>query len=131
MMRALTFMLLGIALARPAHADDEHRPLPSIPAEAPWMTGAKLLQKLSKPAEAAAAEDYIKGVYDATEHRDWCHAGPDGRALPKPRSGDMQVQVRDGLKAMSPDRLKRSAAVLLTEIWQEKWPCPPDGCCHD
>lgn len=128
-MRAL--MLLGITLALPAHADDEHQPLPPIPAEAPWMTGARLLQKLARPADAAAAEDYIMGVYDATEHRDWCHAGPDGRALPKPRSADLQAQARDGLRAMSADRLKGSAAVLLAEIWQDKWPCPPNGCCHD
>lgn len=128
-MRAL--ILLGIALALPAHADDEHRPLPPIRAEVPWMTGAQLLQKLGRPADAAAAEDYIRGVYDATEHRDWCHAGPDGKALPKPRSGDMQAQAREGLRAMSADQLKRGAAALLAEIWQGKWPCPPDGCCHD
>jgi hypothetical protein len=128
MMRAL--MLLAIALALPAHADDEHRPLPPIPAEAPWMTGAQLLQKLARPAEAAAAEDYIRGVYDATEHKDWCHAGPNGKALPKPRSAEMQAQARAALAELSAAQLRRSAAVLLTEIWQETWPCPPDGCCH-
>jgi len=128
-MRAL--ILLGIALALPARADDEHRPLPPIPVEAPWMTGTRLLQKLSRPAETAVTEDYIMGVYDATEHRDWCHAAPDGRALPKPRSGDMLAQARDGLRTMSADRLKGSAAVLLVEIWQDKWPCPSNGCCHD
>jgi hypothetical protein len=124
-------ILFALALAMPAHADDEHRPLPPIPAEAPWMTGAHLLQKLGKPAEAASAEDYIRGVYDATEHRDWCLAGPDGKALPKPRPGDMQALMRASLGALPATQLKRSAAVLLTEIWQDKWPCPPDGCCHD
>jgi hypothetical protein len=129
MMRAL--MLLAFALAMPVRADDEHRPLPPIPAGAPWMTGQHLLEKLSRPAEAAAAEDYIKGAYDATEHKDWCHAGPDGRALPKPRSGDLQLQARAALAALPAAQLRRNAAALLTEIWQEKWPCPPDGCCHD
>lgn len=130
-MRALLLMLMGIALALPALADDEHRPLPPIQAEAPWMTGAQLLQKLARPAEAAAAEDYIKGVYDATEHKDWCHAGPDGKALPKQRSGDMQASVRAALGALPAAQLRRRAADLLLDIWQDKWPCPPDGCCHE
>jgi hypothetical protein len=128
-MRAL--ILLGIALSLPVHADDEHRRLPPIAAEAPWMTGAQLLQRLSRPVDAAAAEEYIKGVYDATEHKDWCHAGPDGKALTKPRPGDIQAQARAALGALPAAQLKRSAAALLTEIWQDKWPCPPDGCCHE
>lgn len=128
-MRAL--ILIAAALAIPAHGDDEHKPLPLIPMEAPWMTGAQLLQKLAKPAEATAAEDYIRGVYDATEHRDWCHAAADGKALPKPRPAEMQAQIRSALGEMSAEQLKRNAAALLIEFWQDRWACPPDRCCHD
>jgi len=119
------------ALARPAQADDEHRPIPPIPAAAPWITGAQLLQKLSRPAEAAAAEEYIRGTFDATEHSEWCYAGPNGKVLPKPRSADLQAQARAVLGALSADQLKRRAAKLLVESWQEKWPCPPNGCCDE
>jgi hypothetical protein len=129
MMRTLT--LFAIALALPAQADDDHRPLPPIPAEAPWMTGAQLLQKLSKPAEATEAEVYIRGVYDATEHKEWCHAGPNGKSLPKPRAADVQSQARAAMAALPAAQLRRNAAELLTAMWQEKHPCPPDGCCHD
>jgi hypothetical protein len=94
------------------------------------MTGAELLQKLNRPAEATAAEDYIRGVYDATEHKEWCHAGPNGKALAKPRSADVQAKVRAALSALPPAQLKRNAAELVTEAWQDQWPCPPDGCCH-
>ncbi|MGJ7914814.1 Rap1a/Tai family immunity protein [Massilia sp. LXY-6] len=124
------FLVLPLVSVAPVRADDDHRPLQPIPAEAPWMTGAQLLQKLSKPAEAMAAEDYIRGVYDATEHKDWCHAGPNGKALAKPRPVDLQAKVRAALGALAPAQLKRNAAELVTEAWQDQWPCPPDGCCH-
>jgi hypothetical protein len=129
MMRAP--ILLALALALPASADDEHRPIPPIPAAAPWMTGAQLLQKLSRPAEAAAAEEYIRGAFDATEHSEWCYIGHNGKPLPKPRSTDLQAQVRDALGALPAEQLKRRAAKLLVEAWQNKWPCPPNGCCDE
>lgn len=127
-MRAL---ILAVGLVLPAQADDEHRPVPPIPAAAPWITGAQLLQKLSRPGEAAAAEEYIRGVQDATEHSEWCYVGRDGKPLPKPRSADLQAQVRATLGALPTEQLKRRAAKLLVESWQDKWPCPPNGCCDE
>jgi hypothetical protein len=127
MMRAL--ILLVMALAMPAQADDEHRLLPPIPAAVPWMTGAQLLQKLGKPAEAASAEEYIKGVHDATDRSEWCYIGPNGKPLAKPRPADLQAQVRAVLSGLPADQLRQNAAKLLVRAWQDKWPCPPNGCC--
>lgn len=124
-------LILAITLTLPARADDEHRPVPPIQAATPWLTGFQLLQKLSRPGEATAAEEYVRGVYDATEHSEWCHVGRDGKLLPKPRSADLQAQVRAALSALPGDQLKRRAAKLLVESWQDKWPCPPNGCCDE
>jgi hypothetical protein len=121
---------LALALASAAYADDEHLPVKPIPAAAPWLTGAQLLQRLGRPTEAAAAEDYIQGVHDATEHKDWCYAGPNGKPLPKQRPVDLQTRILAGLRALPQNQLKRNAAQLVVEIWQDKWPCPPDGCCQ-
>jgi hypothetical protein len=126
MIRALAVLL---ALALPVHADDEHRPVPPLPKVAPWMTGAQLVQKLSSPAEARDAELYIKGAHDATERKEWCFADRSGKAPPKPRPPDLQAFVLNGLHALPPAELKRNAADLIIELWQDKWPCPPDGCC--
>lgn len=129
-MRRAAF-LLALALALAAHAqDDEHnRPVPELPKVAPWMTGAELLRKLSSPTEAHEAELYIKGAHDASERREWCFADRTGKAPARPRPPDLQAFVRNGLRAMPAAALKRNAADLLIEMWQEKWPCPPDGCC--
>jgi hypothetical protein len=128
MMRAL--ILLALALALPAHADDEHRPLPPIPKAAPWMTGARLVQMLASPTEARDAELYIKGAHDATERREWCFIDRNGKVPTKPRAVDLQAFILGGLRALPPAELKRNAADLLIELWQDKWPCPPDGCCQ-
>jgi hypothetical protein len=78
-----------------------------------------------------AAEEYIRGTFDATEPGVWCHVGPNGKVLPKPRSADLQAQARAILGALPADQLKRRAAKLLVESWQDKWPCPPNGCCDE
>jgi hypothetical protein len=127
MKRAILFAAL--ALAGVAFADDEHRPVPPVPKVAPWLTGAELLRQLSTPAEARDAEIYIKGAHDATERKEWCFKDRSGRAPPKPRPADLQAFVREGLRALPPAELKRNAADLIIELWQDKWPCPPDGCC--
>lgn len=124
-------LLLCFALAGAmAQADDEHLPIKPIPAAAPWMTGAQLLQKLARPSDAREAEAYIEGIHDATEHKEWCHSDYSGRVTPKQRPTDMLAGILDGLRALPPAQLKRNAADLVVEIWQDKWPCPPDGCCQ-
>lgn len=121
--------LLALVFALTARAqDDEHRPVPALPKVAPWMTGAELLRKLSSPAEAHDAEMYVQGAHDASERREWCLADRSGKVV-KPRPPDLQAFVRNGLRALPVAALKRNAADLLIELWQDKWPCPPDGCC--
>lgn len=129
-MNPRTLILLLLAVAIVAHAGDAPS-LKPIPPAAPWMTGRELLQRLSRPPTAPEAGMYIEGVQDATEHRDWCYATGDGRAAPRQRPADMQAQVLAGLRALDEAQLRRPAAELLVEIWQARWPCPPDGCCHD
>lgn len=128
--RKIRCVLLFLSLVGSmALADDEHLPVRPIPAAAPWMTGAQLLGKLARPSEAHEAEAYIKGIHDATEHKEWCHSDYSGRVTPKQRPADMLARILDGLRAFPPAQLKRNAAELVVEIWQDEWPCPPDGCC--
>lgn len=130
-MRSL--LLLMMALALPASAgDNEHtRPVRQLPAAEPWMTGDELIKTLSRPAVASDAQRYIEGVHDATEHKDWCYTDFSGRPTPKMRPAEMQAYVLAQLRKMPALDLKRNAAQLLLKIWQDKWPCPPDGCCRD
>jgi hypothetical protein len=129
-MRWGALALLACALHANAH-DDEHRPVPRIPPVAPWLTGADLLRKLNTPADNASAADYIKGVHDATERRDWCYRSPDRKPIVKPRPADMLEMMRAALAALPPAQLQRNAADLLRQVWEEKWVCPPDGCCDE
>jgi hypothetical protein len=122
-MRAL-MLLLGVALAPPALADDARQPLPPIRAAAPWMTGAQLLRKLDNPAEAAEAIGYIKAVVDVTADREWCYSQA------RPGSAQLQPALTEKLRALSPAQAQRSAAALAVEAWRERWPCPAAGCCH-
>jgi hypothetical protein len=127
-------LFLAAALALPAHAqDDEHLATPPhVPTAAPWLTGADLLRKLSSPADTGAAVDYLQGVYDATERREWCHVGPNWQHLARPRPLELAAQIRAALAQLPTAQLKRSAGALVLEIWQDKWPCPSvegSGCC--
>jgi hypothetical protein len=124
-------LFLAAALAVSAHADDEHRPTPPVPKVAPWMTGADLLRKLNTPVDNASAEDYIKGIHDATERRDWCYRAPDLKPIAKPRPADMLAMVRSALTALPASQLKRNAADLVRQVWEDKWVCPTDGCCYE
>jgi hypothetical protein len=124
-------IFIAAALALPVHADDEHRPTPSVPKVAPWMTGADLLRKLNTPTDNASAEDYIKGIHDATERRDWCYRSPDLKPIAKQRPADMLAMVRAALSALPASQLKQNAADLVRQVWEEKWVCPTDGCCYE
>jgi hypothetical protein len=93
------------------------------------MTGAELVRMLSTPSESHDAELYIKGAHDATERKEWCFADRSGKAPAKPRPPDLQSFVLNGLRALPRAELKRNAADLILQLWQDKWPCPPDGCC--
>ncbi|MFL6672904.1 MAG: Rap1a/Tai family immunity protein [Massilia sp.] len=110
-MRAL--ILAGLVLATPAHA------------ASPWMTGAQLLQKLLSPTGATEAVSYLKGVHDMTADRTWCYSAA------KPGTAQLQSALVDGLRALSPAQAQRNAGELAAQIWRAKWPCQPNGCCHD
>jgi hypothetical protein len=93
----------------------------------PWVTGEQLLQQLDRPAnqaDAAAAVAYLKGVMDASADRQWCYS------LTRPGTGLVQPALTDKLRSLAPAQATQSAAVLAVQAWQEKWPCPPKGCCH-
>lgn len=116
-MRAL-FLL---ALALPAYAG------PAATHPFPWMTGARLLRQLDRPAnqaEAAEAVAYLQGVMDATADRQWCYS------TTKPGTGLVQPALTDKLRTLTPAQAKQSAGVLAVQAWAEKWPCTP-GCCHE
>lgn len=131
-MRRPTVFCLVLACALAARAqDDEHRPMPPVPAVAPWVTGADLLRKLSIPTESASAEEYVKGIFDATDRRDWCYRAPDLKPIVKPRPADLLAMVRAALAALPASQLKRNAADLVREAWESKWPCPTSAECCD
>jgi len=116
---AITFLALGLML--PAFAG------PPASHPFPWMTGEQLLRQLEQPtsqADAAAAVAYLQGVMDASADRQWCYS------LTKPGTGLVQPALTDKLRSLAPAQAKQNAAVLVVQAWQEKWPCPPKGCCH-
>jgi hypothetical protein len=136
-MRAALLLLAG-AVALPAvaqHAD-----------ALPWMTGERLVKLLGNvnPAtinwtadspfrtRAAAAEyqdringefvhGYIQAVHDATEGKAWCWS-----EKYQPDPDELEADARHALQRMPESRLKRNAAVLIAEVWRNKWPCPAD-----
>jgi hypothetical protein len=130
-MRHIAFFIAAALCTVSAHADDEHRAMPPIAKPAPWTTGAELLHRLNTLSENASAQDYIRGVYDATEHHDWCAIGQDGKAMARPRPIDLQSQVRATLAALPPGELNKNAAELLRLMWQDKSPCPTSAECCD
>ncbi len=147
-MRKPPAYLLAVSLALAAssqaqhHDHDEHpfimpgTPAKTIPAPTPWFTGAQLLQSLDPPVSApdrqaliAGAEKYLTGVYDATESGVWCHTDGRPRPIPKQPPEVMRKAAINYLRKLPVKRRQEKAATLLVDMWQEKWPCPPAGCC--
>jgi len=112
---------------------DEHgfimpgTPEKTVPAPSPWVTGADLLHELEHgDAESIA---YLKGVYDATESGLWCFTDHRHRQIPKQSEQTLRKQAIEFLRRLPRARLHERGAGLIIEMWQTKWPCPPDGCC--
>jgi len=138
-------VLLAVLLAGASQAqnhDKEHpfrmpgTPAKVVPAPTPWMSGAQLLQQLDPPVRTAnrqatvdEATRYLMGIHDATESGLWCYT--DGRPRPTPKQSPktMRSSTLAYLRKLPAERLNEKAAVLIIRMWQEKWPCPPDGCC--
>lgn len=140
--------LIALLLVMPAgHAQDrqaeEHpfrmpgAPEKTVPAPSPWFTGAQLLQRLDPPASAGTARHamvdgamtYLMGVYDSTESGLWCYTDNRPRPTPKQSPEVMRTSTVAYLRKLSPKGLQEKAAVLVVQMWREKWPCPPEGCC--
>jgi len=125
-------MLTASATPVPQGQEDEHpfvmpgTPAKTIPAPSPWLTGAQLLRQLE--LRDTGAVQYLKGVYDATESGLWCYTDRRHVKLPKQSAESLRADAVAYLR-QRPARLKERAAVLIVEMWQERWPCPPDGCC--
>lgn len=132
---AIAFAVILAAASVPSSQaqDDEHpfimpgTPAKTIPAPAPWFTGAQLLQQLER-GDAGMVE-YLKGVFDATESGLWCYTDYKPRPTPKQSTEAMRKQAIEFLRRLPHARLKERGAALVIEMWQIKWPCPPDGCC--
>lgn len=130
---ALTLVLAATFVPASQAQDDEHpfimpgTPAKTIPAPSPWFTGAQLLQKLER-GDAGMVE-YLKGVFDATESGLWCYTDYKPRPAPKQSPEAMRKQAVEFLRRLPRVRLKERGAALVIEMWQTKWPCPPDGCC--
>ena len=129
----LALVLAASSVAAVQVPDDEHpfimpgTPAKTIPAPSPWLTGAQLLRRLEQGD--AGAIQYIEGVYDATESGLWCYTDSKRRPTPKQAPDAVRRQAIAFLRRLPRARLKERGAALLIEMWQTKWPCPPDGCC--
>lgn len=127
------FFVAALALQAQAQ-DDEHpfvmpgTPAKTIPAPAPWLTGAQLLRQLEQPEHTEAVK-YVMGVFDATESGLWCYTDYKRRPTPKQPPEVMRKQLTGFLRHLPRARLEERGAALVIEMWQTKWPCPPDGCC--
>lgn len=89
----------------------------------PRADGARLLDGLSRSdnspyadAERHAMAGYLAGVSDATEGKDWCD---NGRVKP----GEIDSEVLGDLGKRPRDGLRASAAVLVTHVLRQKYPC--------
>lgn len=114
---------LALALAEHAHAQTV--------AQAPWMSGARLLDlarwpdgahdslDLTPPQQLAQqqAKLYIAGVHDATEGKNWCY----GAQRPKPAA--IEDAALAALRALPRAQRKRNAADLIVQAWAARWPC--------
>lgn len=130
---ALALMLAAASVPASQPQDDEHpfimpgTPEKTIPAPSPWFTGAQLLQKLERGDPGMV--EYLKGVFDATESGLWCYTDYKPRPTPKQSPDAMRKEAVEFLRRLPRARLKQRGAALVIEMWQIKWPCPPDGCC--
>lgn len=130
---ALALMLAAASVPASQAQDDEHpfimpgTPAKTVPAPSPWLTGAQLLQQLER--NDAGTVEYLKGVFDATESGLWCYTDYKPRPTPKQSPEAMRKQAAEFLHRLPRARLKERGAALMIEMWQIKWPCPPDGCC--
>jgi hypothetical protein len=130
-------LILAFALVAPptlsaGQADEHPFVMPgtaakTIPAPSPWYSGAQLLRQLEQ--RDAGAIRYLQGVYDATESGLWCYTDRRHVQLRKQAPDVLAADVRAHLRQLSPAKLRDRAAVLVVEMWQSRWPCPPDGCC--
>jgi hypothetical protein len=102
-------------------------PAKTVPAPSPWLTGAQLLRQLEQRDAGAVA--YLKGVYDATESGLWCYTGRRHVKLRKQTPEAMRADAMAYLRQWPAAKLNERAAVLIVQMWQDRWPCPPDGCC--
>jgi hypothetical protein len=130
---ALVLVLAAAPMPASQAQEDEHRfimpgtPAKTIPAPSPWFTGAQLLQQLERRDPGTV--EYLKGVFDATESGLWCYTDYKPRPTPKQAPEAMRQQTVEFLRRLPRARLKERGAALVIEMWQTKWPCPPDGCC--
>ncbi|MGB9109711.1 MAG: Rap1a/Tai family immunity protein [Telluria sp.] len=130
---ALVLMLAAASLPASQVQDDEHpfimpgTPAKTVPAPAPWFTGAQLLKQLAQGD--AGAVDYLKGVYDATESGLWCYTSRQHVKLRKQTPEVMRADAMAFLRKLPAAQQKDRASDLLVRMWQIRWPCPPDGCC--
>nr|WP_269506123.1 Rap1a/Tai family immunity protein [Burkholderia sp. IMCC1007] len=67
-------------------------------------------------AERHAMAGYLAGVVDATEGKDWCDSG-------RVKPGEIDSDVLGDLRKQRRDALKASAAVLVTGVLRQKYPC--------
>jgi hypothetical protein len=130
---ALALVLAATSMPVSQAQEDDHpfimpgTPAKTVPAPSPWLTGAQLLRQLEQ-ADASAVE-YLKGVYDATESGLWCYTDRKHVKLRKQPPDTMRADAVSYLRKVPAAKLKDRAAVLIVRMWQERWPCPPDGCC--
>lgn len=89
----------------------------------PRVDGVRLLDGMNRTdnspyadAERHAMTGYLAGVADATEGTAWCDNG-------RGKSGEIDSEVLDDLGKRPRDALKASAAVLVTHVLRQKYPC--------
>ncbi|NIA55930.1 hypothetical protein HAV22_20045 [Massilia sp. TW-1] len=130
---ALALMLAASSATMAQVPDDEHpfimpgTPAKTVPAPSPWLTAGDLLRRLEQGD--AGAIQYVKGVYDATESGLWCYTGRTHVKLRKQSPEAMRRDATAYLRKLKAAQRKERASDHLVRMWQERWPCPPDGCC--
>jgi hypothetical protein len=130
---ALALMLAASSATVAQVPDDEHpfimpgTPAKTVPAPSPWLTAGDLLRRLEQGD--AGAIQYVKGVYDATESGLWCYTGRTHVKLRKQSPEAMRRDATAYLRKLKAAQRKERASDHLVRMWQERWPCPPDGCC--
>lgn len=130
---ALALMLAAVSVPASPAQDDEHpfimpgTPAKTIPAPSPWLTAKQLLRRLEQGDTSAM--EYVKGVFDSTESSLWCYTGRTHVKLRKQSPEVMRADVVAFLRKLPAAKLKDRASDQLVEMWQIRWPCPPDNCC--